>query len=162
MGADLFTGAKHPPQYAQSAELLDALNSRLLLLSNQFESFMTLTTSLRAQHDAAQPTILNLQTKVVELEDKVKTSQSGLEEVRSASISAATAVVPPPSDAQTPAKSDTEKATLEQLMTDWKRNVDGAACTKSGLRSGPGWPRRGMGGEDKTSRLEARHAKRRE
>ncbi|KAF9492738.1 hypothetical protein BDN71DRAFT_1509189 [Pleurotus eryngii] len=93
MGADLFTDAKHSPQYAQSVELLDALNSRLLLLSNQFESFMTLTTSLQAQHDAAQPTILNLQAKVVELEDKVKTSQSGQEEVISASISAATAVV---------------------------------------------------------------------
>lgn len=128
MGADLFTDAKHPPQYAQSAELLDALNSRLLLLSNQFESFMTLTTSLQAQHDAAQSTILNLQAKVVELEDKVKTSQSGQEDVISASISAATAVVASAfaaRDAQTPSKSDTEKATLEQLMTDWKKNVDG-------------------------------------
>ncbi|KAJ8701196.1 hypothetical protein PTI98_000011 [Pleurotus ostreatus] len=128
MGSDLFTDAKHPPQYAQSAELLDALNSRLLLLSNQFESFMTLTTSLQAQHDAAQSTILNLQAKVVELEDKVKTSQTGQEEVISASISAATAVVASAfaaRDAQTPAKSDTENGTLEQLMTDWKKNVDG-------------------------------------
>ncbi|KAF4564093.1 hypothetical protein EYR36_003345 [Pleurotus pulmonarius] len=132
MGSDLFTDAKHPPQYAPSAELLDALNSRLLLLSNQFESFMTLTTSLQAQHDAAQSTILNLQAKVVELEDKVKTSQSGHDDILSASISAATsaasAVVASAfaaRDAQTPAKSDAEKATLEQLMTDWKKNVDG-------------------------------------
>ncbi|KAF9486872.1 hypothetical protein BDN71DRAFT_793300 [Pleurotus eryngii] len=90
MGFDLFTDAKHAPQYAPSAELLDALNSRLLLLSNQFESFVTLMTSLQAQHDAAQSTILNLQAKVVELEDKVKTSQSGHDEILSASISAAT------------------------------------------------------------------------
>ncbi|KAF9487283.1 hypothetical protein BDN71DRAFT_663843 [Pleurotus eryngii] len=83
VGVDLFTDAKHPPQYAQSAELLDALNSRLLLLSNQFESFITLTTSLQAQHDAAQSTILNLQAKVVELEDRVKTVGSGVACARS-------------------------------------------------------------------------------
>ncbi|KAF4578200.1 hypothetical protein EYR40_001631 [Pleurotus pulmonarius] len=93
MGSDLFTDAKHTHQYAPSAELLDALNSRLLLLWNQFESFMTLTTSLHAQHDAAQSTILNLQAKVVELEDKVKTSQSGHDDILSVSISAASAVV---------------------------------------------------------------------
>ncbi|KAF4596924.1 hypothetical protein EYR40_007374 [Pleurotus pulmonarius] len=92
MGSDLFTDAKHTPQYAPSAELLDALNSRLLLLWNQFESFMTLTTSLHAQHDAAQSTILNLRAKVVELEDKVKTSQSGHDDILSVSISAASAV----------------------------------------------------------------------
>ncbi|KAF9486732.1 hypothetical protein BDN71DRAFT_1437368 [Pleurotus eryngii] len=93
MGADHFTDAKHPPQYAQSAELLEALISRLLLLSNQFESFMTLTTSLQAQHDAA--------------------------------------------------KSDTEKATLEQLMTDWKKNVDGQwSSMREEWSDGPGWPRR--------------------
>lgn len=81
MGSDPFTDAKHPPQYAPSAELLDALNRRLLLLSNQFESFITWTTSLQAQDDATQSTILNLQAKVVKLEDKVKTSQSGHDEI---------------------------------------------------------------------------------
>ncbi|KAF7426718.1 hypothetical protein PC9H_009087 [Pleurotus ostreatus] len=83
---------------------------------------------IQAQHDAAQSTILNLQAKVVKLEDKVKTSQTGQEEVISASISAATAVVASAfaaRDAQTPAKSDTENGMLEQLMTDWKKNVDG-------------------------------------
>ncbi|KAF4588398.1 hypothetical protein EYR40_009949 [Pleurotus pulmonarius] len=131
MGSDLFTDAKQPPQYAPSAELLDALNSRLLLLSNQLESFMARMTSLQAQHDATQSIILNLQAKVVEMEDKVKTSQSGHDEIFSASISAATsaasAVVASAFAAryaQTPAKSDTEKATLEQMMTDLKKNVD--------------------------------------
>ncbi|KAF9491152.1 hypothetical protein BDN71DRAFT_1510616 [Pleurotus eryngii] len=54
---------------------------------------------------------------VVELEDEVKTPQSGQEEVISASISAATAAVASAftaRDTQTPSKSDTEKATLEQ------------------------------------------------
>ncbi|KAF9487276.1 hypothetical protein BDN71DRAFT_1510620 [Pleurotus eryngii] len=75
MGSDLFTDAKHPPQYAQSTELLDALNSHLLLLSNQPTA--TVASALAAR------------------------------------------------DIQMPAKSDTEKATLEQLMTEWKKNVNG-------------------------------------
>ncbi|KAG9222004.1 hypothetical protein CCMSSC00406_0009212 [Pleurotus cornucopiae] len=111
MGSDLFTDAKPTPQYTPSAERLDALNSRLLLLSNQFESFITLTT---------------------EGWDKVKTSQSGHDEILSASISAATSAASTvvasafaARDAQTPAKSDAEKATLEQLMADWKKAVDG-------------------------------------
>ncbi|KAF7426503.1 hypothetical protein PC9H_008872 [Pleurotus ostreatus] len=64
--------------------------------------------------------------------DKVKTSQSGHDEILSASISAATSAASTvvasafaARDAQTPAKSDAEKATLEQLMADWKKAVDG-------------------------------------
>ncbi len=109
---------------AERRQRQEELNSRLLLLWNQFESFMTLTTSLQAQHDAAQSTILNLQAKVVELEDKVKTSQSGHDDILSASASAVVASAFAARDAQTPAKSDAQKAMLDQLMTDSKKNVD--------------------------------------
>ncbi|KIM79867.1 hypothetical protein PILCRDRAFT_823052 [Piloderma croceum F 1598] len=85
--------------------VIDELFQRLTTLSSQLESAIELSSSLQAQHAAAQSTISVLESKVSSLESLVQQSQ----------------VSPPPAAEPAPPHPDT----LTQMLNDWKKSVEG-------------------------------------
>jgi len=77
-------GMTHNPhlESKMTKTLIDTLLEHLTTLSNQLESAVELSSSLKAQHTAAQSTISVLEEKVSSLEGLVKTSQADMEAQR--------------------------------------------------------------------------------
>ena len=96
------------PPAPTTAPGVDELTARLTTLSNQLESALLLSSSLQAQHTAAQTTIAALEQKVSQLETLVQTSTAA----------------PPP--APVPASIlEGERESLTQMLADWKKSVEG-------------------------------------
>lgn len=85
---------------------VDELTAKLTTLSNQLESALLLSSSLQAQHTAAQSTISALEQKVSQLENLVRTST--------------TEPTPAPTSV-----SEGERESLTQMLTEWKKGVEG-------------------------------------
>jgi hypothetical protein len=86
---------------------VDELTQRLNTLSGQLESALALSSTLQAQHTAAQTTISTLESKVLALESLVQSTQSQ--------------PPPPPVIEATPPPSET----LTQMLNEWKKSVEG-------------------------------------
>jgi hypothetical protein len=84
--------------------VIDELFQRLTSLSTQLESAIELSSSLQAQHAAAQSTISVLESKVSSLESLVQQSQAS----------------PPP-----PAAPPHPDSLITQMLNDWKISVEG-------------------------------------
>jgi len=92
------------PSSGPQQSVIDELFQRLSTLSTQLESAIELSSSLQAQHAAAQSTISVLESKVSSLESLVQQSQA-----------------PPPPAAEPAPHPDS----LTQMLNDWKKSVEG-------------------------------------
>ena len=86
---------------------MDELTQRLNTLSSQLKSALALSSTLQAQHSAAQTTISTLELKILALESLVQSTQS--QPPPPPFIEA----IPPPSE------------TLMQMLDEWKKSVEG-------------------------------------
>jgi hypothetical protein len=94
---DMVASSSSPKQ-----SVIDELFQRLTTLSTQLESAIELSSSLQAQHAAAQSTISVLESKVSSLESLVQQSQA------------------PPAAEPAP-----HPDSLTQMLNDWKKSVEG-------------------------------------
>jgi hypothetical protein len=116
-----------PESREKSPSVIDELTTRLSTLSDQLESALVLSSTLQAQHAAAQDTITALEGKVSALESLVHATQAqtaaqGLahdQTVREAAAAAAAAAV-----AAIPSKDDTRES-FTQMLNEWKKGVEG-------------------------------------
>lgn len=95
--------APHRPQSPVLSAAVDDLTQRLTTLATQLESALELSNSLQTQHTAAQTTISALETKIEALEALV-----------SKQIQSPAAAEPEP-----------ERESLTEMLTEWKKSVDG-------------------------------------
>lgn len=93
--------------------MMDDLTERLTTLSNQLEAALVLSTSLQAQHTAAQNTISALESKVNALESLVQSTQQ-----------AAPPIVEAPPPPPVPAVVH-ETESLTDILAEWKKTVEG-------------------------------------
>jgi hypothetical protein len=80
------------------------------MLPNQLASAVELSSTLQAQHAAAQGTISALESEIVSLETLVKSQVAA---------AAVTPPLPPEPEPTTPSES------LTQILSDWKKSVEG-------------------------------------
>src|SRR6202040_1924552 len=101
-----------------SHTILDQLFERLTTLSNQLESAVELSSTLQAQHTAAQSTISALESKVTALEDLVRSSHSAH---ASSPIEVTSSVPPDPAINPEPAPSSSPPSeSLTRMLNEWK------------------------------------------
>ncbi|KAF7965749.1 hypothetical protein HWV62_42008 [Athelia sp. TMB] len=97
-----------PVSPTKPAMMIEDLTERLTALSNQLETALELSSSLQAQHTAAQSTISALESKVTALETLVKNTQQAPLPVVEA---------PPPPQP--------ESESLTQMLAEWKKTIEG-------------------------------------
>jgi len=120
-----FTTSSLSHHTQMSTNVIGELTTRLTTLASQLESALSLSSTLQAQHAAAQSTISALESKVDALEEMVKTTQ------RAQAVTVPTASSS--SDARTTAgagesSGNTEredKESLTQILNDWKKGMEG-------------------------------------
>ncbi|KAG9311491.1 hypothetical protein JVU11DRAFT_7687 [Chiua virens] len=104
-----------------TSAVIDELAERLSALSGRIDTAVEFNSSLQIQHAAAQTTILQLQCKIVALEELVQETQSQLQQQNSAQEAAQAeilkAVREPPCDP--------ERESLTTMLNEWKKNVEG-------------------------------------
>lgn len=98
----------------RSYSVIDQLFERLTALSTQLESAVELSSTLQAQHTAAQSTISALESKVTALE--------GLVQAQSQPSSPIEATPPPPEPTPPPPP---QPDSLTQVLNEWKKSVEG-------------------------------------
>lgn len=99
------------PRLADEAETTtEDTTERLTALSNQLETALELSSSLRKQHIATQGTISALESKPMALETLVKNSQQPPPPI----------IEPPPPPLPQP-----ESKSLTEMLAEWKRAVEG-------------------------------------
>lgn len=106
-----------------SQSVIDQLFERLITsISNQLESAVELSSSLRAQHTAAQSTISPLESKVTALEGLVRSSQAPSQQ--SSPVESTSPALP--ESTSSPARSpSSESDSLTQILNEWKQSVEG-------------------------------------
>lgn len=103
------SASRSPSSQAAPLAVVDDLTTRLTTLSSQLESALELSTTLQAQHTAAQSTISSLESKVESLETLVKATLSSQQA--------------PPAPAARSAVD--ERETLTSMINEWKKTVEG-------------------------------------
>ncbi|TFK69330.1 hypothetical protein BDN72DRAFT_615860 [Pluteus cervinus] len=96
----------------------EAIYDQVMQLSMQVSSVVALTSTLEAQHAAAQSTIVALENKIEALEALVRSSPSSPQPSSPPSQSTSLAAI------STEAKT-AQKESLTEIITEWKKSVDG-------------------------------------
>lgn len=110
-----------PTSSSSSSGALDELTQRLSALSNQLESALELSSTLQAQHAAAQGTIKVLEEKVERLEGLVRVATPP---APTSSLSPSTSSLPPTTTLSDPAP-EAERESLTQLLSTFQKSVEG-------------------------------------
>ncbi|KAG6888165.1 hypothetical protein C0995_010176 [Termitomyces sp. Mi166 len=90
----------------------------------QLGSLLTLTSSLEAQHAAAQSTISALESKVEALEATVKATQEAAA-AAAAQAQVQTETLPPAAPVPLPAPVAEERESLTTMVMEWRKNMEG-------------------------------------
>lgn len=108
-----------PQQLSSSEDVYDQVQK----LSKQVTTVMALTTTLEAQHSAAQTTIQALESKVEALEGMLKIAEEAL---RAKTVQEEEAKEIAHHEVQVKEEEEkTEKETLTQMLAEWKKSVEG-------------------------------------
>lgn len=116
-----------PPQATTNdPTVIDDLTARLTALSTQLETAIELSSTLQAQHAAAQSTISTLESKVEALEGLVKDTMNAQQEQREASAAQASTSGPAAADSSSSASPESsERESLTTMLLEWKKSVEG-------------------------------------
>jgi hypothetical protein len=109
-----------PPLSQQMSWSVDVYD-QMQKLSMQVTTVMALTTTLEAQHSAAQTTIQALENKVEALEGMLRIAEEALKEAKTVQEEEAKEIAHQVKEEE----EKNEKETLTQMLGEWKKSVEG-------------------------------------